>query len=428
MNFLPKLDIDEIEEEFIKLKDVLNFNGLEEKIIFLINTFKSYVFYLEKEKENEKKDKIMNIISIISHIFNIDWNQGIKQSNKNCLVFNIIKLFEWLIKKDHVEFLFPKDNETTCMTMVISLLNKIKENILSMKEITTKLNTMTNATSKLKTNTTIKNKKDVKINQFGNKSFTLQKIYNFITVKMINIILIIFSENDEYYNNIFLKVKFGSIVSDLFKTQYETLSLFLNMDYIDTSILDNYMAECRLRIEVFQHIINLDAQFDDIKMQFLQNEFINFMFNNLIYDMRKFKTDFKKLSIEFLPFKESFPIRAEAISLLNIIIRKFHNEENRTEIDCFIYDEVIRNVKISHMVNNELAIIKNKIKGLEVMSVMSLFNIILSNDDREIIKIMNLENAKNYFIYAIQKDTNIKKLYPIIVEYVNKVEAGIERK
>ena len=80
------------------------------------------------------------------------------------------------------------------------------------------------------------------------------------------------------------------------------------------------------------------------------------------------------------------------------------------------------------MVNNELAIIKNKIKGLEVMSVMSLFNIILSNDDREIIKIMNLENAKNYFIYAIQKDTNIKKLYPIIVEYVNKVEAGIERK
>ena len=245
---------------------------------------------------------------------------------------------------------------------------------------------------------------------------------------MINIILIIFRENDDYYNNIFLKVKFGSIVSDLFKTQYETLSLFLNMDYIDTSILDNYMAECRLRIEVFQNIINLDAQFDDIKMQFLQNEFINFMFNNLIYDMRKFKTDFKKLSIEFLPYKESFPIRTEAISLLNIIIRKFHNEENRTEIDCFIYDEVIRNVKISHMVNNELAIIKNKIKGLEVMSVMSLFNIILSNDDREIIKIMNLENAKNYFIYAIQKDTNIKKLYPIIVEYVNKVEAGIERK
>ena len=428
MNFLPKLDIDEIEDEFIKLKDVLNFNGLEEKIIFLINTFKSYVFYLEKEKENENKDKIMNIISIISHIFNIEWNQGIKHSNKNCLVFNIIKLFEWLIKKEHIEFLFPKDNETTCMTMIISLLNKIKENIVSMKEITTKLNTITNSTNKLKNNNTMKNKKDVKINPFGNKSFTLQKIYNFITVKMINMILIIFSENDDYYNNIFLKVKFGSIVSELYKTQYETLSLFLNMDYIDTSILDNYMAEYRLRIEVFQHIINLDAQFDDIKMQFLQNEFINFMFNNLIYDMRKFKTDFKKLSIEFLPFKESFPIRAEAISLLNIIIRKFHNEENRTEIDCFIYDEVIRNVKISHMVNNELAIIKNKIKGLEVMSVMSLFNIILSNDDREIIKIMNLENAKNYFIYAIQKDTNIKKLYPIIVEYVNKVEAGIERK
>ena len=427
MNFLPKLEIEEIETEFNKLKDILNFNGLEEKIIFLINTFKSYVFYLEREKEAEKKDKIMNIISIISYIFNIEWNQGVKQINKSCLVFNIVKLFEWLIKKDHVEFLFPKDDENASMSMIISLLNKIKDNCSSMKDISNKLISLNMNTSKLKTNN-IKNKKDIKINPFGNKSFTLQKIYNFITIKMINLILIIFRSNDDYYNNIFLKIKFGTLVSELFKTEYETLCDFLNMDYIDITILDNYLAESKLRNELFQNLINLDSKFDDIKMQFLQNEFINFMFNNLIYDMRKFKTDFKKLSIEFLPYKEQFPLRAEAISLLNIIIRKFHNLENRTEIDSFIYDEVIRNVKISHMVNNELAIIKNKIKGSEVMSVMSLFNIILSNDDREIIKIMNLENAKNYFIYAIQKDTNIKKLYPTIVEYVNKVEAGIERK
>ena len=52
---------------------------------------------------------------------------------------------------------------------------------------------------------------------------------------------------------------------------------------------------------------------------------------------------------------------------------------------------------------------------------------ILSNNEREIIKIMNLENAADYFVYAIQKDNSIKKLYPFIPEYINKVQKGIEK-
>ncbi len=54
--------------------------------------------------------------------------------------------------------------------------------------------------------------------------------------------------------------------------------------------------------------------------------------------------------------------------------------------------------------------------------------IILRNDDREIIKIMNEENAKDYFVYSVQQETNIKKLFPFIIDYIKKVEAGIENK
>ena len=60
------------------------------------------------------------------------------------------------------------------------------------------------------------------------------------------------------------------------------------------------------------------------------------------------------------------------------------------------------------------------------MSSLAFFNMIISNNEREIIKNMNLLNAADYFIYAIQKDNTIKKLYPFISEYINKVEKGIE--
>ena len=52
---------------------------------------------------------------------------------------------------------------------------------------------------------------------------------------------------------------------------------------------------------------------------------------------------------------------------------------------------------------------------------------ILKNNEREIIKIMNVENAKDYFIFALQKETVLKKKFPYIVEYISKVQAGIEK-
>ena len=263
-------------------------------------------------------------------------------------------------------------------------------------------------------------------NLFGNKSYTLQKLYNYMSIKLLNIIYIIFAQNDNYYNELFNKIKFGVILSELFKVQYDTISLFLNQENIDTSILDNYMAEVKIRLGLFETMMKLPKQFDDIKLQFLQTDFINYMFKNMIYDFRKFKTDYKKLTLEFLAFKSSYVLRAESISFLNIIFNKNNNINRRTKIDCFIYDEIIRNIKVNNFIANELTLIKKRGKGNEVLSSLAFFNMIISNNEREIIKSMNLLNASDYFLYSIQKDPSIKKLYPFITEYINKVEKGIE--
>ena len=376
---------------------------------------------------------IKNVIYVIYKILNNEWNQGIKNFEKNCLVFNIIKLYEWIIKNHHHEFIFPKDDESLSFGIILNFMNKIRDNNLTMKDLIIKINKMNIA----KTNKNyfeknhpkeISKEKEESIipNLFGNKSYTLQKLYNYISIKLLNIIYIIFSQNDIYYNKLFEKVKFGVLLSELFKIQYDTISLFLNQENIDTSILDNYMAEVKIRLGLFETMIKLPKQYDDIKLQFLQTDFINYMFKHMIYDFRKFKTDYKKLTLEFLSFKTSYILRAEAISFLNIIFKRNNNLNGRTKLDCFIYDEIIRNIKVYNFISNELTLIKKRGKGNEVLSSLAFFNMIISNNEREIIKSMNLLNASDYFVYAIQKDNTIKKLYPFVIEYINKVEKGIE--
>ena len=315
-------------------------------------------------------------------------------------------------------------------------MNKIRDNNLTMKDLIIKINKMNIAKTdkyyftksrSLRGKEISKEKEDPFIpNLFGNKSYTLQKLYNYMSIKLFNIIYIIFSQNDHYYHKIFEKIKFGVILSELFKIQYDTISLFLNQENIDTSVLDNYMAEVKIRMGLFETMMKLPTQYDEIKLQFLQTDFINYMFNNMIYDFRRFKTDYKKLTLEFLAFKFSYVLRAEAISFLNIIFKRNNNVNGRTKIDCFIYDEVIRNIKVHNFISNELTLIKKRVKGNEVLSSLAFFNMIISNNEREIIKNMNLLNANEYFLYAIQKDNSIKKLYPFISGYIQKVEKGIE--
>lgn len=454
MQYVERLEIDEIENEFKKLLNLFNFISLEDKIIFLINAFKSFVLNSNQHEIDSNRERIRTIINTLNHILSNEWSEGLKQRNKNCLVFNIIKLFEWIMKKNYYYFLFPTDNESEAMQMLISLLTKVREANINMRDIiteitkmnvsikTTKLasgnsnTTLTSSTKGMKTARNISKSKKANtsssqnINKpksaFSNSMYILQKIYNFISIKMLNIVSLIFERNEDYYNNIFAKVKFGSIFSELLKTQYQCISLFLNEENIDISIIDNYMVENRLRIHLFEIMMNLSQAYDSIKLQFLQSEFIQFLFSSLAFDFRKFRTDYKKLSVEFLAYKHSFPLRSEALSMMNIVMKKINNVNMKTEIDAFIYDEMIRNMKIAHMVQNELAIIKNKIKGYEVNAVLSFFNIVLANKNDDVIKMMEIENAKDYFVYAINKDTELKKVYPLIVKYVNVKQAGMD--
>ena len=429
-NFIPKLEIEEIENEINKTKDIFNFTDLEDKILFLIMTFKTWLFNSNDEIIQINIEKIKLILNGFIHIFDSEFEQGYLNNNKNNLIFNIVKLFDWIFQKNLYEkILFPLNDINYTMNNIINFCDKIKLGLEKQQKLIINLNKNYNINeNKLENKSVKKNLKNnsIKINPFKENKYICYKIYNFILIKLQKIIFSIFDKNDDNYNDLFLKIKFGKIFSEIICLEYQILSLFLSQENIDITILDNYMIESNLRLKTFDNIINLTNKFDEIKSQLLKNEFINFLFKNLIYDFRSFRTDYSKLSLEFIKYKK-FPLRTEAMKIINTIIKKYYSRF-KTKVDSFIYDEMIRNIKITRMVQNELAILRNKLKGDEIYMVLSLFNIVIRNDDREIIKIMNEENAKDYFVYSVQQETNIKKLFPFIIDYIKKVEAGIENK
>ena len=100
-------------------------------------------------------------------------------------------------------------------------------------------------------------------------------------------------------------------------------------------------------------------------------------------DFRQFFTFFKKISIEFLVFKESYPIRMEALSFINLIVKK-----NGLVYNNYIYDELIKCIKKHHLLQNEFMIIKNCLKGPKVHSVFLLISIIVNYKEKELIELI----------------------------------------
>jgi hypothetical protein len=126
-NFIPKLEIEEIENEINKTKDIFNFTDLEDKILFLIMTFKTWLFNSNDEIIQVNIEKIKIILNGFIHIFDSEFEQGYSNNNKNNLIFNIVKLFDWIFQKNLYEkILFPLNDINYTMNNIINFYNKIK--------------------------------------------------------------------------------------------------------------------------------------------------------------------------------------------------------------------------------------------------------------------------------------------------------------
>lgn len=138
-------------------------------------------------------------------------------------------------------------------------------------------------------------------------------------------------------------------------------------------------------------------------------------------DFSIFSTDFKKLSLEFLVFKEIFPIRTEAISFIHMIISAYKIKENISDLDNvnnYFYDELMKSIKNYKLLKNEFLIIKSNIKGNRVKNVFIFLSMLLIHQEKDITEMILEDNGKEVLNYAISKDVSLCKLFPDVMKFL----------
>jgi len=203
------------------------------------------------------------------------------------------------------------------------------------------------------------------------------KIYHLISIKLLNIISQIFISGNEKYIRILERSKIGVQLGVLFRSQYRILADIFETKVNDINILNNFIQENNIRLSLFENIFKTRSE--EIRLQFLDSNFIEFLVTDISNCYSKFSTIYKKISLEFLVFKESFPIRMEALSFIYYIMKNKDDIKNK-----IIYDEFIKNMKKHMFVHRELINIKNVIKGPKIHSIMTFFSIILALENKDL--------------------------------------------
>lgn len=304
ISFITKYEFDDIEKYLFSIKHLVNFSKEYDKLNTVIDSFKAWIQYYYLDSKITVKmyyGKIKNIISVLVKVLNIEWKEGMNSFDTNCLVFNIIKLFEWLCKKDLQELLF-KGNES--ISIVISLMTKIKDvynnivvNEMSLVNLRNDDKMVTKGSigilSQKKKNQNVKQKNNVNQitkkesystyntnNNYGNnysnlgnyennstentnnnftfnpnnknnnsnnnisknqsqvKIVSLIKVYHLNAIKMLQIILSIFNKNISEYNDLLEKSRFGMLLADVFYSQYALINKYFDNKIADINILN----------------------------------------------------------------------------------------------------------------------------------------------------------------------------------------------
>ena len=181
-------------------------------------------------------------------------------------IIKIIKLFDWLFQRNFHNLLFKHRDG---LTLLICLMIKVKDvyKLLEQDNIISSTNpnvpqpqNTDNIKGKKKAITIITNNPQQNIQQ-------MNKMYHLICIIIQKIIVNLLKLNDEFYNNLFIKAKFGFLLGELLLSQYQFLSNVFDKKKNDINIFNNYILENKLRAQFIEGI--LENSKDEIKLQFL---------------------------------------------------------------------------------------------------------------------------------------------------------------
>lgn len=145
-------------------------------------------------------------------------------------------------------------------------------------------------------------------------------------------------------------------------------------------LMDSYVKKNEIRLNTFEFLMRNSER--TIKDQFIKSNFCEYVFLEFIADYREFNIQFSKIDLEFLAFRRSYPLRLEAISLLNTTLTlKNHAPQ--------IYSEILMYARRHLLIRTEMATLAaSACVNSKEATVLLLFAVILESNQSDLIYVM----------------------------------------
>ena len=130
-----------------------------------------------------------------------------------------------------------------------------------------------------------------------------------------NILYQLVRKNDNFINQLLAEVDFGFIFGEQLILEYDFIRHCIDNKIESMVLIDTYVKKNEIRLNTFESLLRNNEH--TLKTQFIKSNFFEKLFSEYVGDFKEFNIQFSKIDLEFLAFRKTFPIRLEAISLLN---------------------------------------------------------------------------------------------------------------
>ena len=133
-----------------------------------------------------------------------------------------------------------------------------------------------------------------------------------------NILYQLVRKNSRFLNRLLVEANFGFVFGEQLVLEYDFIRHCIDNKIESLVLIDSYVKKNEIRLNTFEYLLRSDEP--TLKDQLVQSAFIDMLFRDYIADFREFNIQFSKIDLEFLAFRQSFPIRLECISIVNTAI------------------------------------------------------------------------------------------------------------
>ena len=219
-------------------------------------------------------------------------------------------------------------------------------------------------------------------------------------------------KDDPFLNQLLSEANFGFVFGEQLLLEFDFIRHCIDNCVESLVLMDGYVKKNEIRLNTFEFILRSSE--DTIKDQLIKSNFCERMFLDYVRDFREFNIQFSKIDLEFLAFRRSYPLRLEAISMINTALTlKEHAPQ--------IFNEFLMYSRRHFLVREELKMLQTSMAvNSKEATCLLLFAILLESNESDLIYVMVQEGAHRVIRGLMQEQPSLNKCFPILREFINR--------